>query len=238
MKKLIYIFIFYLILNSESIAQNTRGEIGFWSTYDSWVHMDPFYIDEPNTDVDNFRPVEYEQRITSLNLGISQTLMKYKIGWFGVGIHFTRRWSNRKHIKDGDAYFESGAPMTPYQTRGDYINYNTRLFYFTDFGGVKPAIGIGGEFKIEQISSRFIYIDNQTNASANPYFSIPVDEHIERRFAYYLFTAVEYNPVKHFFIRPELRLYFNEIEIDEKMLIKDQTDEAQLRPMITGRLFF
>ena len=53
-----------------------------------------------------------------------------------------------------------------------------------------------------------------------------------------MFAAIEYSPVKHFYIRPELRLYFNEIEIDEKMLIRDQTDEAQLRPMIIGRFFF
>jgi len=200
--------------------------------------MDPFYLDEPNPDVDNFRPVEYEERITTLHLGITQTLMKYKIGWFGVGIHFKRQWSNRKHIKDGDAYFEYGAPMTPYQTRGDYIGYNTRLYYFVNISGVKPAVGIGGEFKIEQISSRFIYIDNQINASANPYAAIPVDEHIERRFAYYIYTSINYSPMKHVLIQPEIRLYFNEIEIDEKMVIRDQTDEAQLRPMITGRFYF
>ena len=35
-----------------------------------------------------------------------------------------------------------------------------------------------------------------------------------------------------------LRNLGNEIEIDEKMVIKDQTDEAQLRPMINIGFYF
>ena len=97
---------------------------------------------------------------------------------------------------------------------------------------LKPYFGIGGQFQIEQIGSSFIYIDNQTNASANPLASIPVDEHIERRFSYYAIAGVDYIVARHFYIIPYVKLYFNEIEIDEKMIIKDRTDKAQLRPGI------
>ena len=237
MKVIIYIFI--LILPLLSYSQNTKGSIGFWSDYDTWIHMDPFYLDEPTTDVDNFRPVEYEERNTFFSLGITQTIMAFGPGNFGVDLDFIRGWRNRKHTKDEEAYFEYNFPMTPYQIKSDYIKYRMQLGYFMDLGELKITIlGAGGEFKIEQISSRFIYIDNQTNASANPYAAIPVDEHVERRFAYYIFSDVRYTPVKHFRVNFGLRLYFNEIDIDEKMLIGDRTDDAQLRPFIGARFYF
>ena len=141
-------------------------------------------------------------------------------------------WANRKHTEDGDEYFEYSWPMTPYQTKRDYIDYGVEVYYGFPMSNLKPYFGIGGQFQIEQISSSFIYIDNQTNASANPVASIPVDEHIERRFSYYAIAGVDYIVARHFYIIPYVKLYFNEIEIDEKMIIKDRTDKAQLRPGI------
>tara|TARA_B100000902_G_C27319427_1_gene923388 strand:+ start:4995 stop:5597 length:603 start_codon:yes stop_codon:yes gene_type:complete len=200
--------------------------------------MDPFYLNEPTTDIDNFRPVEYEERNTFFKLGITQSLMAFGPGSFAVSLDFQRGWRNRKHTKDEEAYFEYNFPMTPYQLKTDYIEYDMQFSYFIDLGAIQPHVGIGGEFKIEQISSRFIYIDNQTNASANPYAAIPVDEHVERRFAYYIFSDLRYRPVKHFWLHAGLRLYFNEIDIDEKMLIGDRTDDSQLRPFIGAYFAF
>ena len=158
--------------------------------------------------------------------------MSYWIGKIGIKINFLKGWANRKHTDDGDEYFEYSWPMTPYQTKRDYIDYGLEIYYGFPMSNLKPYFGIGGQFQIEQISSSFIYIDNQTNASANPVASIPVDEHIERRFSYYAIAGVDYIVARHFYIIPYVKLYFNEIEIDEKMIIKDRTDKAQLRPGI------
>ena len=87
-------------------------------------------------------------------------------------------------------------------------------------------------------SSTFIYIDNQTNAAANPYASIPVDEHIERRFNYYAVAGLDYYIGRHFYIVPHVKLYFDEIEIDEKMVIKDRTNKTQFRPGIEFGFIF
>jgi len=220
----------FIILPIICFSQTNIRLSGF-TNYDAWTHMDPFYLDEPNQDLDNFRPVEYDERITQIKLTLDNQLMEYWIGAFGVKIHFIRRWSNRKHTVDSDEYFAYNWPMTPYQTRGDYISYGGELYFGVPTGTLKPYFGVGGEFKIEGTTSTFIYIDNQTNAAANPYASIPVDEHVERRFGYYAIVGVDYMVGK-FFIAPFIRLYFNEIKIDEKMIIHDQTDDAQFRPGI------
>ena len=62
MYKLIYIIILIIpiLATSQSKALHTRILINAWSEYDTWVHLDPFYLDEPAQDVDNFRPVDYE----------------------------------------------------------------------------------------------------------------------------------------------------------------------------------
>ena len=229
MKKIICVFI--LIIPSLCSSQ-TRIRLSGFTNYDSWTHMDPFYIDEPEQDVDNFRPVEYDERVTQIKLTLDSPFMEYWIGTFGARINFTRRWSNQKHHSDGDVYFEYSWPMTPYQTRSNYIKYGVELYYGFPMGTIKPYIGGGSDFKIEQITSTFIYIDNQTNAGANPYASIPVDEHIERRFSYYAVAGVDFVVGRYFYIIPNIKLYFNEIEIDEKMVIRDQTDSAQFRPGI------
>ena len=45
-------------------------------------------------------------------------------------------------------------------------------------------------------------------------------------------VGVDYMVGKSFYVSPFIKLYFNEIDIDEKMMIHDRTDEAQLRPGI------
>ena len=232
MKKIICILILTIPIICSS--QNNKLNLRIWAftNYDAWTHMDPVYLDEPNGDVDNFRPVEYEERKTELRLGLDQLIMEYGPGMFGADLFFIKRWSNRKHISDGDSYFEYGWPMTPYQTRSDYLRYRGSLYYSIPMGSIKPYLGAGGEFTIDQTSSSFIYIDNQTNAGANPYASIPVDEHVERRFGYFLVAGVDCVFSRYFYVRPLIRLYFNEIDIDSKMIIKDQTDAAQFRPSV------
>ncbi len=209
----------------------TRVIVSGFTNYDSWTHMDPFYLSEPLPDADNMRPVEYEERITHIQIGLDSPLMQYWIGYFGAKIHFKKQWSNRKHVEDGDGYFEYNFPMTPYQTRGDYISYGVEIYY----GGnnsqpIKPYIGLGTEFKIEEITSTFIYVDNQDNAGSNPYETIPIDEHIERRFAYYAVIGVDYRVAKNLYLGGYIRMYFEEIEIDEKWSVHDRTDNNQLRP--------
>ena len=230
MRKIIYSLIFIIPIISYS---QTRIKISGFSEYDAWVHMDPFYLDDPNPDVDNMRPVEYEERDTYIKIGLDSQFMKYKIGFIGVKIDFRKQWKNRKHNNDGDVYFASSAPMTPYQTKIDYIKYDLALYY----GGcnckpIKPYLGFGGEFKIEETTSTFIYVDNQENAAADPYVSIPVDEHIERRFNYYAVAGIDVMIRRHFYVETQLRLYFNEFQIDDKHLIRDRTIETQWRPMI------
>jgi len=229
MKKIICIFI--LIMPFLAYSQ-TKIRVSGFTEYDSWTHMDPFYIDEPDSDVDNFRPVEYEERVTQLKLGLDSPLMKYWIGTVGLKIDFVKKWGNRKHVQDGDAYFEYGFPMTPYQAKSDYIKYGVLLYYGFPMSNFKPYFGFGGEFKIEGITSTFIYIDNQSNASLDPIVSIPVDEHIERRFNYYGVAGIDFIIGRYFYVAPQLRLYFSEIEIDEKHRIRNRTDKSQLRPMI------
>tara|TARA_B100000530_G_scaffold24251_2_gene15448 strand:+ start:1291 stop:1893 length:603 start_codon:yes stop_codon:yes gene_type:complete len=192
--------------------------------------MDPFYLNEPIADVDNFRPVEYEERVTHIKLSLDSPLMSYWIGIVGAKINFVKGWGNRKHINDGDEYFEYSFPMTPYQTKRDYIDYGVELYYGFPMSSLKPYLGFGGEFRIEQTTSSFIYIDNQTNASADPIASIPVDEHVERRFGYYAIFGLDYIVGRHFYVAPHLKLYFNEVEIDEKISVKNRTDNAQFRP--------
>ena len=230
MRKIISILIILLPLISYS---QTRIKISGFSEYDAWTHMDPFYIVEPNPDTDNMRPVEYEERNTHIKLGLDSQLMAYWIGVIGVKIDFRKLWGNRKHLNDGDVYFASTYPITPYQTKRDYIKYDLAFYY----GGrnnqtIKPYLGFGGEFKIEETTSTFIYIDNQINASADPYVSIPVDEHVERRFNYYGVAGVDVMLRRHFYVSTQLRLYFDEFQIDEKHLIRDRTVETQWRPMI------
>lgn len=235
MKKIICILILIIpwICHSQ-----TRVRFSGMTNFDAWTHMDPFYLNEPNQDVDNFRPVEYNERVTELKLALDSPLMQYWIGTIGAKIHFLTRWSNRKHINDGDEYFEYSWPMTPYQTKSDMIGYGVELYYGFPMSSFKPYFGIGGAFKIEQISSTFIYIDNQTNAAANPYASIPVDEHIERRFNYYAVAGLDYYIGRYFYIVPHVKLYFDEIEIDEKMVIKDRTNKTQFRPGIEFGFIF
>ena len=229
MKKAFFLFIIIIPLICSS---QTRIRISGLTEYDAWTHMDPFYLDKPIQDVDNFRPVEYEERVTRFKLALDSPLMDYWIGTIGAKINFSVLWSNRKHTNDGDDYFEYSWPMTPYQTKRDYIDYGVELYYGFPMSGFKPYIGFGGEFKIEQTSSSFIYIDNQTNAAANPVISIPVDEHVERRFSYYAIIGLDYIVARHLYIVPHIRLYFNEIDIDEKMSIKNRTDGSQFRPGI------
>ena len=231
MKKIIYTFILIIPLLSYS---QTKIRISGFSEYDSWTHMDPFYEVEPsnNPDTDNFRPVEYEERETQIKIGLDSPLMKYGTGVVGLKIDFIKKWGNRKHIKDGDAYFEYGFPLTPYQTKSDYIKYGMLLYYGVPLATFKPYFGVGGEFKIEGITSTFIYIDEQTNAALDPIVSIPVDEHIERRFNYYGVLGVDVIMGRHFYIIPQLRLYFSEVQLDEKHMIRDRKDKSQWRPMI------
>ena len=108
--------IFIFIISSICFAQTTSLRLSGFTNYDSWTHMDPFYVDEPNQDLDNFRPVEYDERITQIKLTLDSPFMDYGIGKFGVKINFIRRWSNRKHTVDSDEYFAYSWPMTPYQT--------------------------------------------------------------------------------------------------------------------------
>ena len=227
MRKMIYVAVLTIPFLCSS---QTKIRVSAFSEYDAWTHMDPFYLNEPMQDVDNFRPVEYEERVTELKLSIDSPLMPYWIGVVGAKINFSKGWANRKHINDGDEYFAYSWPMTPYQTKRDYINYGVELYYGFPLSSVKPYIGFGGEFKIEQTSSTFIYIDNQTNAAADPIASIPVDEHIERRFGYYGIVGLDFIVGRHLYVVPHVKLYFNEIEIDEKMSIKDRTDNSQFRP--------
>ena len=86
--------------------------------------------------------------------------------------------------------------------------------------------------KVEQISSTFIDIDADTNAASDPIGAIPVDEHIERRFGYYVVAGVDCIVGRYLYVVPHLKLYINEIEINDKMNIEDRTSDAQLRPGI------
>ena len=235
MKKILF---FLIIITPYLSSAQTRIRVSGSSTYDAWTHMDPFYLNEPVQDVDNFRPVEYEERVTEIKLSLDSPLMSYWIGVIGAKINFKKGWGNRKHTEDGDNYFAYSWPMTPYQTKRDYIDYGVEVYYGFPTGSAKPYIGFGGQFKIEQITSSFIYIDNQTNASSNPIASIPVDEHIERRISYYAIAGLDYIVGRHFYIVPHLKLYFNEIKIDEKMLIKNRTNNTQLRPGIEVGFIF
>ena len=122
---------------------------------------------------------------------LDSPLMDYWIGKIGTKLSFTRRWSNRKHTVDSDEYFAYSWPMAPYQTQGDYIKYGLELYFGFPMSNMKPYLGVGSEFKIEQISSNYIYLDNQTDAEADPYQFIPIDEHVERRFNYYAIGAVD-----------------------------------------------
>jgi len=231
MKKIIYI----LVLSIPFLAYSqTKIRISGFSEYDSWTHMDPFYEMEPseNPDIDNFRPVEYEERETQIKIGLDSPLMKYGAGIVGLKIDFVKKWNNRKHIKDGDTYFEYGFPLTPYQTKSDYIKYGMLLYYGLPLSNFKPYLGFGGEFKIEGITSTFIYIDDQFNANYDPIISIPVDEHVERRFNYYGVLGVDVTMGRYFYIVPQLRLYFSEVELDEKHIIRNRKDKSQWRPMI------
>ena len=222
-------YILFLLIPVLCYSQ-TRFIVSGFTNYDAWVHMDPFYLIEPSPDTDNVRPVEYEERITHVQIGIDSPLMQYWIGYIGIKVHFKKLWANRKHINDGDAYFENTFPLTPYQTKRDYISYALELYY----GGcncqaIKPYIGLGSEFKIEQNTSSFIYIDNQTNAGANPYEAIPVDEHVERRFAYYAVLGVDYRVARNLYVGAHIRMYFDEVEIDNKWRVHDRVDNEQFR---------
>ena len=60
---------FFIIGFGSSLSQNnnrllTRVLVNAWSEYDTWTHLDPFYINEPSQAADNFRPVDYEERHT------------------------------------------------------------------------------------------------------------------------------------------------------------------------------
>tara|TARA_Y100000766_G_C18869281_1_gene587388 strand:+ start:170 stop:907 length:738 start_codon:yes stop_codon:yes gene_type:complete len=243
MYKLIYLFVFILpyLAVSQSKALHTRILINAWSEYDSWTHLDPFYLDEPFQDVDNFRPVDYEERHTYLNLDFEQLIMPSPIGFWASRINFTRGWRNRKHIQDSDIDFEYNWPMTPYQTKSNYIKYAFEIVHGFQPVNIWPYIGLGGDFRIDQITSSFIYIDNQTNAAADPIQSIPVDERVERRFRYYAVAGMELYAMPKLIVMPYVKLFFNEIDVDDKMIIKDRTDEAQFRPgikilyLLTGR---
>ena len=234
MYKLIYLFVFIIpyLAVSQSKTIHTRILINAWSEYDSWTHLDPFYLDEPFQDVDNFRPVDYEERHTYLNLDFEHGIMPSPIGVWRGRINFTRGWRNRKHIQDSDIDFEYNWPMTPYQTKSNYIKYAYEIIHTFQPITIHPYIGIGGDFRIDQITSSFIYIDNQTNAAADPIQSIPVDERVERRFRYYAIAGMEIYVVPKLIVMPNVKLFFNEIDIDDKMIIKDRTDEAQFRPGI------
>ena len=231
-KKMNRLLFFLIIIIPYLSSSQARIRLSGFSTYDAWTHMDPFYIDEPSYDVDNFRPVEYEERLTEFKLSLDGKLMDYGPGSFGAKINFKRGWANRKHIKDGDDYFIYSFPMTPYQTRRKYINYGVELYYGFFASNIKPYVGLGGEFKIEQTTSSFIYIDNQTNANLNPISAIPVDEHIERRFGYYAILGLDYIVGRYLYVVPHIKMYFNEVEIDEKHLVRDRTSNSQLRPGI------
>ena len=236
MKKIIALLFIILPL---LVSSQTRLRISGFSNYDAWTHMDPFYLDEPVQDADNVRPVEYEERVTELKFSLDSPIKQYGFGYAGVKIHFVKGWANRKHTEDGDEYFEYSWPMTPYQTKRDYLKYAFEIYYGgSNANSLKPYIGIGGEFKIEQIGSTFIYLDDQTNAASDPIMSIPIDEHLERRVGYYLMGGVDYRIQRHFYICPFLKLYFNEVQIDEKMKIKDRTDAAQFRTGIEVGFIF
>ena len=64
------------------------------------------------------------------------------------------------------------------------------------------------------------------------YEAIPVDEHVERRFAYYAVGGVDYRVAKNLYVGAYIRMYFNEIEIDDKWRVHDRVDNAQIRPGI------
>ena len=210
-----------------------RIKISGFSEYNAWTHLDPFYIYEPGIGIDDFRPVEYEERVTKIKLSLDAPIMPYWIGVIGVKINFTKGWGNRKHIRDADEYLQYNYPMTPYQSERDYIDYGMELYYGFPLSEFKPYFGGGGEFKVEQISNIFIEIDNLTNANAEPISGIPVDEHVERRLTYYLVAGFDYILGRYFYISPQLRLYFNDIEIkDGKMNVIDRIDKSQIRPMI------
>lgn len=237
MNKKVLSLIFFLIGFGFSESQNndrlfTRVLVNAWSEYDTWTHLDPFYINEPSQTADNFRPVDYEERHTYINLDFEQFIMRSPIGAFRARLNFTRGWKNRKHTQDSDIDFQYNWPMTPYQTKSNYINYSFELvnsFYPID---LHPYFGIGGDFRIDQITSSFIYIDNQNSASADPIQSIPVDERVERRFRYYAVAGMEIYILPRMILMPNVKLFFNEIDIDEKMAIKDRQDKSQFRPGI------
>ena len=139
MKKIIYFFIIIIPYISSS---QTRVRVSGFTKYDAWTHMDPFYLNKPIQDVDNFRPVEYEERVTELKIVLDSPLMSYWIGKIGVKINFLKGWGNRKHTDDGDEYFEYSWPMTPYQTKRDYIDYGVEVYYGFPMSNLKPYISI------------------------------------------------------------------------------------------------
>ena len=229
MKKFICFFILIIPFLTSS---QTRIRLSGFTKYDAWTHLDPFYLDEPGQTADNFRPVNYEERVTQLNLSLDSPLMDFWIGVFGAKVIFSKGWSNRKHKEDNDNYFETTWPMTPYQTESDYIDYGVELYYGFPFSNIKPYLGVGGDLKVEQISSTFIDIDADTNAASDPISAIPVDEHIERRLGYYVVAGVDCIIGRYLYVVPHLKLYINEIEINKKMNIEDRTSDVQLRPGI------
>tara|TARA_B100000579_G_scaffold426944_1_gene434865 strand:- start:298 stop:1005 length:708 start_codon:yes stop_codon:yes gene_type:complete len=226
------VFCFLILMIPFITSSQTRIRFTGFTEYDAWTHLDPFYLDEPAIDADNFRPVNYEERVTEIKLTIDSPLVEYWIGEFGAKIMFAKGWSNRKHTEDNDGYFEQTWPMTPYQTESDYIDYAVELYYGFPFSNIKPFIGFGGDLKIEQISSLFIDINEDVNAASDPIGAIPVDEHIEKRLGYYIVGGVDCIIGRYLYIAPHIKLYINEIEINKKMNIEDRTSDAQLRPGI------
>ena len=43
---------------------------------------------------------------------------------------------------------------------------------------------------------------------------------------------------RYFYVAPQLRLYFSEIEIDEKHMIRDRTDKSQWRRAVSQKIGF
>ena len=72
------LYILFLLMPFLCLSQ-TRFIVSGFTNYDSWIHIDPFYIDEPSADVDNMRPVEYEERETHVQIGVDSPLFSYKL---------------------------------------------------------------------------------------------------------------------------------------------------------------
>ena len=71
-------------------SSQTRIRVSGTSEYEAWTHLDPFYLNNPVQDVDNFRPVEYEERVTEFKLCLDSPLMRYWIGVIGTKINFKK----------------------------------------------------------------------------------------------------------------------------------------------------